>query len=146
MDRAIRAMMREPRPASADLVRHLRAAADAGQGELIDQWTREIVLYDLRVDAVKARRRADGRYDVIVRIAAGKSRAEGGGNERPLTFDEPVEIDVATDTKVLDSRRYALRRGINEIELIVDSRPSSVTVDPWITRIDRNPADNVKRF
>ena len=54
MDRAIRALMREPRPTSADLVRHLRAVADAGQGALIDQWTREIVLYDLRVDAVRA--------------------------------------------------------------------------------------------
>ena len=89
MDRAIRAMMREPRPTSADLVRHLRAVADAGQGALIDQWTREIVLYDLRVDAARTRRRADGRYDVTVRVAAGKSRAEGRGNEQPLAFDEP---------------------------------------------------------
>jgi hypothetical protein len=127
-------------------VRHLRAVADTGQGALIDQWTREIVLYDLRVDAVRARRRADGRYDVIVRIAAGKSRAEGQGNEQPLPFNEPIEIAVATDMKVLDSRRHALRRGMNEIGITVDSRPSLVTVDPWITRIDRNPADNVKRF
>ena len=134
------------RPTSADLVRHLRAAGDAGQGALIDQWTREIVLYDLRVDTARTRRRADGRYDVTVRVAAGKSRAEGRGNEQPIAFDEPVEIAVASDTRVLDSRRHALRRGMNEITLIVDSRPSSVTVDPWITRIDRNPADNVKRF
>ncbi len=146
MDRAIRAMMREPRPTSADLVRHLLAVADAGQGALIDQWTREIVLYDLRVEDAKTRRRADGRYDVIVRIAAGKNRVDGRGDEQPIAFDEPVEIAVATDTKVLESRRHALRRGMNEIALIVDARPSSVTVDPWITRIDRNPADNVKRF
>ena len=83
---------------------------------------------------------------MIVRVAAGKSRAEGRGNEQPLAFDEPIEIAVATDTKVLESRRHALRRGMNEIGIAVDSRPSSVTVDPWITRIDRNPADNVKRF
>jgi hypothetical protein len=47
---------------------------------------------------------------------------------------------------VLDSRRHTLRRGMNEIRLVVDAQPSSVTVDPWITRIDRNPVDNVKRF
>ncbi len=152
MDEAIRAMMRERRPTSVDLVRNLRTAAntasvvDTGQGALIDQWTREIVLYDLRVDTAQASRRADGRYDVIVRIDAGKSRVDGRGNERPIAFDEPIEIAVAAETKVLDSRKHALRRGMNEIALIVDAPPSSVTVDPWITRIDRNPVDNVMRF
>ena len=149
MDRAIRAMMQERRPTSVDLVRHLHAVAptpDAAQRTLIDQWMREIVLYDLRVDVAQARRRADGRYDVTVRIDAGKRRTDGRGNEQPIAFDEPIEIAVAADTKVLDSRKHTLRRGMNEIKLIVDAQPSSVAVDPWITRIDRNPVDNVKRF
>ena len=146
MDQAIRALMRDPRPTSLDLVRHLQAVADAGQGALIDQWTKEVVLYDLRVEAAQAHRRADGRYDVTVRIEAGKSRTDGRGNERPISLDEPIEIAIASDTKVLDSRRHTLRRGRNEIELVVDAQPSSVTVDPWITRIDRNPVNNVKQF
>jgi ABC-2 type transport system permease protein len=146
MDRAIRALMQERRPTSVDLVRHLRAAADAGQGVLIDQWMREIVLYDLRVEAAQARRRADGRYDVIVRVEAGKRRVDGRGNEQPIALDEPIEIAVAANAKVLDSRKHRLRRGMNEIKLVVDAPPSSVTVDPWITRIDRNPVDNVMQF
>jgi len=133
MDRAIRATMEERRPTSAHLVSHL------GGGELVDQWMKEIVLYDLRVAAAQARRRADGRYDVTVRVEAGKSL-----DDRPIAFDEPVEIAVASDTKVLDSRKHALRRGMNEIRLVLDASPSSVTVDPWITRIDRNRVDNVK--
>jgi ABC-2 type transport system permease protein len=146
MDRAIRGMMRESRPTSVDLVRHLKAVADAGRGALVDQWMKEIVLYDLRIDDAQARRRADGRYDVTVRIGAGKSRADGQGNEQPIPFGEPIEIAIAADGKVLDSRRHVLRRGINEIRLVVDSQPSFVTVDPGITRIDRNPLDNVKGF
>jgi hypothetical protein len=35
---------------------------------------------------------------------------------------------------------------MNEIRLVLDAQPSSVTVDPGITRIDRNPVDNGKRF
>lgn len=146
MDRAIRAMMQESRPTSVDLVRHLHAVADAGQGALIDQWMREIVLYDLRVEAAEAHRRADGRYDVTVRIDAGKIRTDGQGHEQPLALDEPIEVAVAAETKVLDSRKYPLRRGMNEIRLVVDARPVSVTVDPGITRIDRNPGDNGKGF
>ncbi len=146
MERALRATARERRPTSLDLVRHLHAVADAGQRVLLDQWMKEVVLYDLRVAAAQARRRADGRHEVTVRIETGKSRADGHGNEQPIAVDEPIEIAIASDTTVLDSRRHLLRRGTNEIRLVVDSRPSSVTVDPWITRIDRNPADNVKRF
>jgi hypothetical protein len=146
MDHAILAMMQERRPTSADLVRHLRAVADPRQSALIDQWMRDVVLYDLRVHAAQARRRADGRYDVTVRIGAGKSRTERDGKERPLALDEPIEIALSTDAKLLDSRKYLLRQGMNEIRLVVDAAPSSVTVDPGITRIDRNPVDNVKGF
>jgi len=52
----------------------------------------------------------------------------------------------AGTAKVLDSRKHPLRRGMNEIRLVVAAPPASVTVDPWITRIDRNPADNEKLF
>lgn len=86
------------------------------------------------------------RDDVTVRIAAGRSRTDSRGNEQPIALDEPVEVAIASGAKVLDSRKHAIRQGMNEIRLVVDAPPSSVTVDPWITRIDRNPADNVKRF
>ncbi|HEV8582660.1 MAG TPA: M1 family aminopeptidase [Thermoanaerobaculia bacterium] len=142
MERAIRAMMQERHPTSVDLVRHLQAVADAAQRALIEQWMKEIVLYDLRVAAAQAHRRADGRYDVIVRVEAGKSRADGRGREQTLAFGEPIEIAVAADSRVLDSRKHLLRRGTNEIKLVVAAQPSSVTVDPEITRIDRNPVDN----
>lgn len=141
MDRSLRALMREHRPTSLDLVRHLDAVANPAQRALIDAWLKEVVLYDLRVTAAEAHRRADGRYDVTVRVDAGKSR-----DERPIEFDEPIEIAILSDSKVLDSRKHFLKRGINEIKLVVATRPSSVAVDPWITRIDRNPVDNVKGF
>jgi hypothetical protein len=35
---------------------------------------------------------------------------------------------------------------MNEIRLVVAEQPTSVAVDPWITRIDRNPRDNGKGF
>lgn len=146
MTRAVRATMAEPRPTSLALVRHLREAADLRQRGLIDSWMKEIVLYDLRIEAALARRRPDGRYDVTVQIAAGRVRADGSGNERSIPFGESIEIAIAGDGKVLDSRRHALRQGKNEVRLVVEGPPSSAIVDPGITRIDRNPADNWKHF
>ncbi len=148
MDLAMNAFMREPQPTSAALVRHLMAVADPRQAALIQEWTREIVLYDLRIETAQARRRGDGRYDVTVRVAAGKSRTEGGGTEQPLALDEAIEVAVSGtgEGKVLAFRQVPLRSGMNEIRFLVDAPPSSVTVDPGITRIDRNPLDNFKRF
>jgi hypothetical protein len=37
-------------------------------------------------------RRADGRWDVTVPVAARKACADGHGNERRTLLDEPIEI------------------------------------------------------
>lgn len=144
MDRAIRDVMSERSPTGANLARRLRLAADPKQAALIDQWLKDIVLYDLRIDSASARRRVDGRFDVTVRINAAKLRADGRGNETPLPFDEAIEIAVEGAKSVLDSRKHVLRSGRNELRLIVSEEPRLVTVDPWVTRIDRNPLDNAK--
>ncbi len=144
MDHAIRDVMIERSPTGANLARHLRLAADPKSAALIDQWMNDIVLYDLRIDSARAQRRADGRFDVTLRIAAAKVRADGHGNETPLALDEPIEIAIEGAKSILDSRKHDLRSGMNEIHVIVDEAPVSATVDPWITRIDRNPLDNGK--
>ncbi len=146
LDRAIRALMQERRPTSLDLVRHLNAVADAGQRALIQSWMKEIDLYDLRVETARASRRADGRYDVEVRIDAGRSRTDARGVETPVALDEPIEIAFASDERVLDSRKHRLRSGTNEVRLVLDAQPDLVTVDPWITRIDRSPSAREMRF
>ena len=96
--------------------------------------------YPLHQDR-SAQPRSAGPLDPEFAAAMGK-----GGELFILDMGEPVEIAIAAGEKLLDSRRHALQRGTNEIRLVVDSPPSSVTVDPGITRIDRNPLDNVKRF
>jgi ABC-type transport system involved in multi-copper enzyme maturation permease subunit len=134
MDRAILGLMDERHPTTDDLVRH------AGGGPLVDQWMRQIVLYDLRLDSIRTQHRPDGRWDVHLRIDAAKHR----GDDTALTLEEPIEIAVEGESGVLDSRKHSLKSGMNEIALIVAARPVGATVDPWITRIDRNPGDNTK--
>jgi aminopeptidase N len=144
MDGAIRGVMTDQRPTGADLARHLRLAAGAKNAALIDQWMNDIVLDDLRIDSVRAQRRADGRFDVTLRVNAAKVRADGRGNETPLPLDEPIEIAIDGEKGVLYSQKQDLRTGMNEITAVVGAPPVSATVDPWVTRIDRNPLDNAK--
>lgn len=144
MDAAIRGLLNDRNPTGTDLARHLRLGAGAANAVLIDQWMNDIVLYDLRADSVRTRRRTDGRFDVTLRIHALKVRADGRGNESPLPMEEPIEIAIEGAKSVLHSQKYVLHTGMNEITVVVDAIPQSATVDPWVTRIDRNPLDNTK--
>lgn len=134
LNQAIRDLMNDRRPTSQDLIRHL------GDSALVKQWLNEIVLYDLRIDSARAQQRADGRWAVTLRVNAAKHR----GDETLLPLDEAIEIAVDRASGTLDSRKYNLHDGTNEIALIVSERPTTATADPWLTRIDRSPRDNTK--
>ena len=44
--------------------------------------------------------------------------------------------------RVLALQRHELRSGLNTLSLVLDEKPASVVVDPYLTRIDRNRFDN----
>jgi len=48
--------------------------------------------------------------------------------------------------KVLSLKKYNLKQGIQKLELIVDSKPVYVKLDPHMRLMDLNQADNMKNF
>jgi ABC-2 type transport system permease protein len=67
-------------------------------------------------------------------------------------MNESIEIglftndpDDASAKDILHLAPHALHSGANTIAVIVDKAPLFVAIDPYITRIDRNRFDNVKR-
>lgn len=138
MTAAFRAVIAKKNPTSQYFVDQFRDNA------LVHEWMNDIVLYDLRVDDARAQRRADGRWDVTVRIIAAKIRADGRGNERPLAMNESIGIGVFT--KSLDVQKHALHDGVNELTFVATEKPAYVSVDPDLTRIDKNRFDNSKEL
>ncbi len=61
---------------------------------LIDEWLEEIVLYDLRIAGTGVEKRTDGRYEVVVRVAAAKTYGDGVGGEHPVPMNEAIEVGV----------------------------------------------------
>ncbi|HVR37861.1 MAG TPA: M1 family aminopeptidase, partial [Thermoanaerobaculia bacterium] len=86
---------------------------------LVQQWLTEIVLYDLRVESARVVVRADGQYDVHVRVAATKSRADGRGNESPIPLRESIALGVFGRDDELHLQKYALHEGINDVVVVV---------------------------
>jgi len=147
LNEAIRGVLHKPFPTALDFVAELRRIAPAASYPLIEEWLTQIALYDLQIESSNARRRPDGKYDVTLRIKAGKTHANRRGEERPVPFHESVEIDVyASDETALLSKKVPLRDGSQDVTITVDRLPDSVVLDPHVTRVDKNRNDNVRRI
>lgn len=159
VDRALRELLKaEGGPGgdatTRDLLERLYAVAPPTLHPLINDWFAEIALYDLKLESAAVTPLADGRYEVKMRIAAARSRADGSGNESPVELNEEIQVgifDALPDSAsgshhVLYLRPHALRSGLNELSAVVDAKPAVVAVDPYITRIDRSRFDNLREL
>jgi ABC-type transport system involved in multi-copper enzyme maturation permease subunit len=133
-------------PKIDDLLQSIEAVTPPHDRALVNEWMRDVILYDLTMTSANARRLADGRFEVTMRIDAHKARAD----EHELPVDEPIEIgvfaadpDVASANDILHLAAHALHSGANTITVIVGKQPSFAVIDPYITRLDRNRFDNV---
>jgi hypothetical protein len=140
----------QDQPTARDLLEALHREAPPEHHALIDQWWKEIVLYDLGLEAATVAPLPDGRFRVTVRVQAGKV-AVREGEEVPLPLDEV--LDFALYAQHPDGRgednvlRVEHRRvtGDGEVTWIVDHPPGYITIDPHLRRIDRDRADNGRR-
>ena len=162
INRALRTLLQRyrfkgaPYPRSLDLVEALRAEARTDEEQqLITDLFERVVLYDLRVTAPTAVRRADGRWDVTVPVEAKKFAVDGRGIESETMLAERIEVGLFTaepgrdafDAKhVLVMERRPVRSGAQVLRFVTDRRPTHVGVDPYNYYIDRNSRDNVRRL
>jgi ABC-type transport system involved in multi-copper enzyme maturation permease subunit len=134
-------------PKIDDLLHAIEAVTPPENRALVNEWTRDVILYDLSMTSANARRLADGRFEVTMQVNVHKSRAD----ERELPVNESTEVGVfATDpddavaNDILHLAAHPLHNGANTITVIVGKQPSYAAIDPYLTRIDRNRFDNVK--
>jgi aminopeptidase N len=142
-----------PYPRSLDLIALLREEAKtAEQQALITDLFERITLYDLKVLAPTAVRRADGRWDVTVPVEAKKFYADGQGSEKAAPLAETIEIGLFTAepglgafsrSNVLRMKREPVRSGRQVLRFLTDRKPTHAGIDPYNLYIDRSPADNV---
>lgn len=134
-------------PKIDDLLQSIEAVTPPENRALVNEWTRDVILYDLSMTSENTRRLPDGRFEVTMHVNVHKSRAD----ERELPVDESIELgifatdpDVASANDILHLAAQPLHNGANTITVIVDKQPSYAAIDPYLTRIDRNRFDNVK--
>jgi hypothetical protein len=136
-------------PTSLDLLEEIYRVTPEDRRVLVDQWWKQVVHYDLRVESAAYERLADGRYRVTARVAAAKTALDDG-EERPLPMDEELDVAVFSRHPSAGGRDAVLWAGrlrvdgAAEVSAVVAEEPRYVAVDPFLRRIDRNRADNVR--
>jgi hypothetical protein len=141
-----------PFTTSKELLEYIRAEAPAAKQALITDLFEKIVFYDNRVLEASAKKRADGQWDVTMKLHLAKMEADGKGKETARAYDEPVEIGVfarAKGAKEADERVLWLEKrvltGANPVVTVtVKEQPFEVGVDPYNKMIDRVSRDNRK--
>ncbi len=143
-----------PYTTSRELLGYLRAETPADRQELITDLFEKIVFYDNRVVEASAKQRADGQWDVTMKLHLAKLEADGKGKETERVFDEPVEVAVfaraagarEADEKVLFSEKRRLQGADPVLTVTVKEKPYEVGVDPYNKMIDRVSSDNRKQI
>lgn len=142
-----------PYPRSLDLVTELRKEAKtAEQQELITDLFEKITIYDLKATDAVTRRTADGRWLTRITLQAGKFVADGKGREVPTPLAETIEVGLFTArpgqgafaaADVLSMKRWPIKAGRQEIEVVTARKPTFAGIDPYSFYIDRDSDDNL---
>jgi aminopeptidase N len=158
VNRALQKLLQEfafksaPYPSSTDFLRLLRAEAGPQHEQLIADLFEKITLYDMKASGAKAKRLADGKYQVSFKVSAAKLYADGKGKETKVPLAEAFEVGAFsvepgkegyTSKAALFLERRSMQDGDQTVTLVVDQLPKYVGVDPYNKRIDRDSNNNL---
>ena len=136
-----------PYPNAYDFLDHLEPRVPDSLQYLIDDWFKEITLYDFRLNEARAKKLDNGKYEIEMDVFARKLYADSLGNETEVELKEWVDIGVYADSdeeELMAWRRVRFDEQESTVRMIVDSLPSKAAVDPRRILIERVIKDNVK--
>jgi ABC-2 type transport system permease protein len=136
-----------PYPTSMDFLRYLEPRVPDSLNYLIDDWFKEITLYDYRLKEADYKKTDNGKYLVNMKIEAYKMRVDSIGNETIVDFRDWVDIGVYADSdekELIYCKRVLFDNKDLEFSFEVDQLPAKAAIDPKRLLIERNISDNVK--
>lgn len=115
---------------------------------LINDWFKKIITYDLSVEDVSYSKLPNGGYEVTLTVEALKLESIDG-IESPVEMNEPITIGLFTthpseaiEEQILSLEPKKIITGNQQITIKVDSLPKYISIDPYGTRPDLVRSDN----
>ena len=138
-----------PYPTSLDFIRHLETQVPDSLNYLIDDWFRDITLYDYRLKEANYKALDNGKYEVTMDVEAFKLKADTLGKETNVDVNDWADIGVFADEYEKDLmyyKRVKFNKEQMNFTFEVDSLPAKAAIDPRRILIERNIKDNVKKL
>jgi aminopeptidase N len=136
-----------PYPTSLDFMRHLEPQIPDSLKYLVNDWYKEITLYDNRIKEAYYKKLKNGKYQITLNIESKKLLADSMGNETPMKLNDWIDVGAFADSGEEDLM-FVKRVKIDSPEMTfsfeVDSIPAKLAIDPYHLLIDRVYSDNVK--
>ncbi len=132
-----------PYTTALELEARLRQVTPPEYSYLIDDMFDSITLYENRALSATYRKLSNGKYEVKLKVAARKLKADELGEEREAPLADWIDIGVFDDAdKPLYMVRHKIEKNETEFTLVVDRVPKKAGIDPWNKLVDRAPDDN----
>jgi hypothetical protein len=157
VNRALRKVIQQyayanpPYPTSHALVDALKEQTPPELQYLIKDLFEDITIFSNRTLEAHAQKRADGKYDVTIKVEARKYKADALGNESEVPVNDFIDIGAfakpAKDHKYGDTlyrQRVHIAQKESTFTFVTDKPPDKAGIDPFALLIDRIPDDNTK--
>lgn len=137
-----------------DFIDELYAVTPPEHHTLIDDWMKQIIRYELSVDGIQYKRLDNGQYEISAAILAKRFKTLPSGKEIAININEPIKIgcfnkhpkSIGKTDKIPYLEPHCIQDTLTTIKLTLDSLPRYITVDPFLTRPDRNYANNLQEI
>jgi hypothetical protein len=134
-----------------DLLNEIYKVTTVEQQELIDDWFKRVIIYDLGIEESSYKELPNGTYEVLVKIKGERFEMLASGETKEIQMNEPIKMGVFTihpskvkdDSSMLHYESHTIKNGLKEFKIIVKDKPKYIAIDPYGTRSDENFQDNV---
>lgn len=131
-----------PPPVSTDLINELYAVADGNLHPKIDELFKQIVTYDLSLNAVNVNINSDGSYTMDIDVSASKYIEDGRGGNESVPFSEPLEATVIFENNKKQNVLLSVDENNVKTSFVFSDKPIKVTLDSAGKFLDKSEEDN----
>jgi ABC-2 type transport system permease protein len=139
---------------SVEFVDYLRRAVPDSMSYLIGDMFEKITLYENYVHSLSFQQLPDKSYKVTLTVGSAKFHSDSVGKQKAVKVNDYMDVGVFTTANVkgketekqLLLQRIKMNKPEQTFEFIVNEKPVSAGIDPYLKLIDRTPKNNKYKF
>lgn len=165
INRALRELIKNhsyPKPPATtlDLISILKSHSPDSSHNMIDEWFKKIIVYDLAVNSTQTKQLANGDYQVTIDIDIERLEINAHGKEVSTTINNYFDIGIyrgnhrlavksdnnSHENQLLHLKAYYFNEKRKTLTIIVKQKPTKIVIDPYINVIDKMRSNNISEL